>query len=195
MTDPLLFALTVLVILATPGPTNTLLAAAGAAGGVRASCCLPAVEAAAYLLSVCALGWAAAPLIAAFPAARMVLQGAVGLYLAWLAVKMWRQGAASPALTDASRLVSRRQVFVATLLNPKGMVFAFGVIPLQAPEAMGYLAAFAVMTVAAGGGWVCLGAALRRGLPPARVRLIPRAAALTLSGFSAVMLLSPLWAN
>lgn len=194
MTDPLLFALTVLVILATPGPTNTLLATAGAAGGVRGACRLPLVEAAAYLLSVCTLGWAAAPLVAAFPAAKAVLQGVVGLYLALLAVKMWRQGAAALALAD-TRLVTPRQVFVATLLNPKGMIFAFGVIPLQAPGAVGYLAAFTLMTVAAGGGWVCLGAALRRGLPPARARLIPRAAALTLSGFSAVMLLSPLWAN
>lgn len=195
MTDPWLFALTVLVILATPGPTNTLLATAGAAGGVRASCCLPAVEAAAYVIAICMLGWVAAPLVAAFPAAKAVLQGAVGLYLAWLAVKMWRGGAAAPALADAPRLVTRRQVFLATLLNPKGMIFAFGVLPLQSPDVAAYLAGFAGLTVMAGAGWVCLGAALRRGLSPARSRLIPRAAALTLSGFSAVMLLSPLWAN
>ncbi|MFO1037037.1 MAG: hypothetical protein U1E45_09345 [Geminicoccaceae bacterium] len=37
MQDPLLFTLAVLAILATPGPTNTLLATAGPVAGVRRS--------------------------------------------------------------------------------------------------------------------------------------------------------------
>ncbi|MFY8031875.1 MAG: hypothetical protein ACOVO5_08585 [Devosia sp.] len=37
MTDPLLFLAAVLTLLGTPGPTNTLLATAGATAGVRRS--------------------------------------------------------------------------------------------------------------------------------------------------------------
>jgi len=47
MDDPLLFALAVLTILGTPGPTNTLLATAGATGGLRRSLPLVPAEAAA----------------------------------------------------------------------------------------------------------------------------------------------------
>ena len=35
MTDPLAFVLSVVALLAVPGPTNTLLATAGGLGGVR----------------------------------------------------------------------------------------------------------------------------------------------------------------
>jgi threonine/homoserine/homoserine lactone efflux protein len=41
MTDLWLFLLAVLTVLATPGPTNTLLATAGATAGFRASAALP----------------------------------------------------------------------------------------------------------------------------------------------------------
>mgnify|MGYP006894100190 CR=1 FL=1 len=55
MTDPIAFVLAVIGLLATPGPTNTLLAASGAAVGFRRSLHLILAEAAGYLCSILVL--------------------------------------------------------------------------------------------------------------------------------------------
>ena len=52
MVEPFLFVLTVVTILGTPGPTNTLLATAGAAAGVRRSLLLVPAELGGYLTSI-----------------------------------------------------------------------------------------------------------------------------------------------
>ena len=57
MQDPFLFAAAVLAILWTPGPTNTLLATAGATRGFRHSLPLIPAEAAGYAISILVLLW------------------------------------------------------------------------------------------------------------------------------------------
>jgi threonine/homoserine/homoserine lactone efflux protein len=192
MTDPALFLIAVLALLATPGPTNTLLATAGATVGAAAAWRLPLAETAAYLIAVMGLGWGLGPLTAQNPALAIGLRFAAGLYLAFLAVKLWRGGATA---FHERRAVSPREVFIATLFNPKGLIFAFGLIPMNDPAAATYLAAFAIAVATVGAGWVCLGAALRRGLSPERLCCAPRAAALALSGFSAMLIASPFLAG
>ena len=71
MQDPVLFTLTVLLILGTPGPTNTLLATAGATVGFRRALPLLPAEAAGYLIAILAIGLALGPFIA-------------GVALAWI---------------------------------------------------------------------------------------------------------------
>jgi hypothetical protein len=61
MEDPVLFALAVLAVLGTPGPTNTLLATAGATAGLRRSLALIPAEAAGYTISILTLGLALGP--------------------------------------------------------------------------------------------------------------------------------------
>jgi len=56
MTDPILFAFAVIAILATPGPTNALLATAGAANGLRRSLPLVPAELAGYVIAIAAGG-------------------------------------------------------------------------------------------------------------------------------------------
>lgn len=188
MTDPVLFLTAVMLVLLTPGPTNTLLAAAGAANGAKAGWRLPLMEAAAYLMSVSLLGWGVGPLAEAVPALKTALRFAAGLYLAYVAFKLWRSGVAT---LGAQHAVSPAQVFTATLLNPKCLIFAFGLAPLDHPAAAAYLAAFALCVLTAGTGWLLLGAALRRGLSPEKLCCAPRAAAIVLSGFSAALVASP----
>ena len=88
MEDPLLFTLAALTILGTPGPTNTLPAMGGAAGGVRRSLPLIQAEVAGYSIAVLALSLVLGPVMSRTPALAGALRGAVGAYLLLLAVRL-----------------------------------------------------------------------------------------------------------
>jgi threonine/homoserine/homoserine lactone efflux protein len=142
MEDPVLFALAVLAVLGTPGPTNTLLATAGATAGLRRSLPLIASEAAGYTVSILTLGLVLGPVVAGAPLLAGALRAAVGVYLLSLALRLWRRGGAALA---TGAVVTPRQVVVTTLLNPKAIVFALGVVPFGAgrgawpPYMLGFL--------------------------------------------------------
>ena len=189
MHDPVLFALTVLLILGTPGPTNTLLATAGGTAGFRRALPLVPAEAAGYLISILTIGLALGPVIASAPAVAMGLRLAVGAYLAWLAVKLWRQGA-----VDLSAVpVTPRQVFVTTLLNPKALVFALGVIPFGTPGWWPYLLGFLGLLAGVALGWIAIGAALGRAASAVgQAGLVPRVGAAAVGAFAVVLVVGPL---
>jgi hypothetical protein len=50
-----------------------------------------------------------------------------------------------------------RQVFVATLLNPKALIFALVIVSLHSPNRVFYLAAFSGLVVMVGAAWLCAG--------------------------------------
>jgi threonine/homoserine/homoserine lactone efflux protein len=78
MENPLLFAVTVLAILATPGPTNTLLATAGATDGFfRAFLLIPA-EALGYFIAIEFLRVALGPIVGSAPMLVVALRLLVG---------------------------------------------------------------------------------------------------------------------
>ena len=136
MQDPVLFALAVLTLLITPGPTNTLLATAGATGGFRRSAHLLLAELAGYNISIYILG----NLFEAQTSGskiRTVLSVVAGAYLLFTAIRFWRT-----RLELQRATVSMRHVFVTTLLNPKALVFAFLIVPMHTPNTWLYLASF-----------------------------------------------------
>ncbi|HVY98357.1 MAG TPA: LysE family translocator [Dongiaceae bacterium] len=189
MTDPLAFALAVAILLATPGPTNTLLLTAGAGSG-RWSLPLILAEVTGYLVTILLVGYLVGGWFASQPLLAKALRIVVALYLAYLAFRLWRSGVAAEA---EQRLVRFRDVFVTTMLNPKALLFALGIIPLQAANAAVYLGAFVVMVMLAGSGWMLLGAALAHGvLPPASRRIVPRLGAVVIVGFAFYLVLGPL---
>ncbi len=189
MIDPLLFALTVLAILGTPGPTNTLLATAGASEGLRRSLTLIPAEAAGYLIAIAALGYALGPLVAASPAIGVALRIAVGLYLLWMACKLWRGGRSG----WNERVITPARVFLTTLLNPKAIIFALGVVPFGKLPVAPYLAAFTAIATLVALGWIGFGALLGRAVAAkGHSRLVPRLGAAAVASFAMVMLTSPL---
>lgn len=191
MEDPLLFVLAVLTILGTPGPTNTLLATAGAAAGIRASLPLVPAEAAGYLIAILALGLALGPAFAASPSLAAALRVAVGGYLLLLAARLWRRGGA--VLAGGGKAVTPRQVFATTLLNPKALVFALGVVPFGAPRPHLYLLAFAVVLAVVALCWIGLGAALGRAAAgTGRAGVVPRVGAAAVAAFAFVLVGGPL---
>ena len=186
MQDPLLFTLTVLAILGTPGPTNTLLATAGAMAGVRHSLLLLPAEAAGYLVTIVTLGTLVGPALAATPLLATILRLAVAAYLLHLARHLWRQGEGA---AGEARPVHPRQIFVTTLLNPKAILFALAVIPFGAPGLWAYLLGFVLLLAAVGLAWLTLGAALGRITRPT---WIPRAGASALGLFACLLVWSAL---
>jgi threonine/homoserine/homoserine lactone efflux protein len=188
--DPVLFALAVLTILGTPGPTNSLLATSGAMHGIRGSLLLIPAETAGYLIAIMALGLVLGPLVTASPLLSAGLRAAVGAYLLLLALRLWRRGS---LVEEGLAPVTPWQVFLTTLLNPKAIVFALGVMPFGAPRLWPYLAGFVLLLVCVALGWIVIGAALG-GLAQSRGlgRLVPRMGATAVGTFAILFLAYPL---
>ena len=192
-TDTTLLALGIIVVLITPGPTNTLLAAAGLRQGARRSMPLIGAELAGYLVSISAWGRFLAHAAHTLPWLPSVLRIASGLYIAYLAVDMWR---AAVALPDSAQPANGpRALFVATLLNPKALLFAGTIFPSVAFEHLatyGFaMSLFACLLAPIALAWISFGAALGSGklswLDPVKMQ---RAASIVLGMFS----LSLAWA-
>jgi threonine/homoserine/homoserine lactone efflux protein len=187
-----LLAVGIIVVLITPGPTNTLLAAAGLRQGVRRSVPLIAAELAGYLVSISVWGRFLAHAAHALPWLPSLLRIAAGGYIAYLAVDMWRAAVALPDSTQ--RTGSMRTLFVATLLNPKALLFAGTIFPAialtQMPAYLIAMLTFACLAVPIALAWIAFGAALGSGklwLDPVKMQ---RGASIVLGVFS----LSLAWA-
>lgn len=187
-----LFLLGISVILITPGPTNTLLAAAGLRIGIRRAMPLLIGEFAGYLVAIAVWGIViarAADVLAWLPAFMRV---ACSVYIAWLAVKMWRS-AVELRSSSAEKTVGVRGLFVATLLNPKAMLFAG---TLFSPAAFSHFAPylqsmslFTLVLVPIGLLWIAFGATLGTGrLTWASPERVQRGASLVLGTFSVLLM-------
>lgn len=163
-------------LLAAPGPTNLVLATAGAQRGLRRGLPLLLPALMAYVGGI----WGLNLLLARVPSGLSVavLQGCAALWLVVLAERLWT----APTLLAGRRAGTAFVVATTTLLNPKvaifaTLVFAPGTFPAKAP-------AFAVLFAVIGGGWVLAGAGLLRRLSAGRT--LPRALAVAQMAFAAV---------
>ncbi len=184
--DPV-FVATTATILAVPGPTNALLAAAGAARGIRSSLRLASVVLTAYLAAILAWGLLLIPATAFWPPFGSLARLACALFLAVTAVRLW-QGSASLAAQTTSP-VTTRALTLATLLNPKALLFATTVFPPAAftqPDVFSSTAlAFAAPLVPISLAWIGFGASLGGAGSRVSLRTIHRTAAILLAFFSA----------
>lgn len=170
------FAAAALIVLLTPGPTNTLLAAAGAAMGVRRAALLPVAEAAGYALAIAAF----LAVTSRFSDVGFVMPAlkAAAVWLVVAAARLWRQ----PVRIDAAAHVTAlRRVFVATILNPKAMLVGTVLIPelMRDRQALG-LATFIALSGLAGTAWLTMGSLL----PGTARPYAYKAAAIVLCAFS-----------
>lgn len=187
MTTPFAFALAVLTLLATPGPTNTLLAASGACVGVSRSLKLVPAEITAYLISITTFSLLLGGLVQAHPPIALGLKLVASAWLAFCAVRLWRH--AKRTFDPQGTPVTMSRVFVTTLVNPKALIFAFVIIPQGTPAFMApWLAGFACLTVLVAVSWIAFGALLARSAGRwATPLLIGRVAALGLAVFATVI--------
>lgn len=179
---PLPFALAILLLLATPGPTNTLLWLSGAAVGMRRSLPLLVGELGGYLMVIVPMAVLAAPLISAHPAIGLVLKLAAACWILFMAHALWTMKASGAS----ERPITAGKVFVTTLLNPKALIVALVIMPqLGLPALLPWLLGFAILTLGAGSLWIAVSTLLAR-LPrrPVGPRLPRRIAAACLVAFS-----------
>lgn len=110
-------------LLLAPGPTNTLLALAGAERGLRGALPLAPLVGATYLAIVLPLA-VFAEAIAGVPYLRAALGFGAGLWVARLALRIWHlpQG-------TATRTVGAVQLITTTALNPKALIIGLVLLP------------------------------------------------------------------
>lgn len=149
------FVLAVLALLATPGPTNTLMAAAGAQRGVGQSLPLLAGELGGYLIAITVWIELVGAAAAAQPLVPVIAKFVAAAFLLWSAWKLWANAGHADL---AQRGITLGRVFATTLINPKGLVFAFAIFPHVGFVArLPYLGVFAALVIATAVGWMTLG--------------------------------------
>ena len=125
------------IVLVTPG-ANVLLVSQLAASGYRRSACYAGLG-----ISVVAVTWALLALLgvnalfAALPKLRLALQVAGGIYLCYVAVRLWRAGIS--ATVQQSELLAPwaafRPDFLTNIMNPKSALFLGSVFATALPQA------------------------------------------------------------
>nr|WP_087574763.1 hypothetical protein [Sphingomonas sp. CDS-1] len=166
MASPLLFTFALWALLLTPGPTNSLMALVGGQKGLRRAASLIPAELGAYLIVVIPLAMLGKDGIASWLSQAIKLGAAI--WVLHLALKLWR--AAMP--TGGTADITARQLFVTTLLNPKGLIIGLVLLPAATrPAFASDLLILALSVIAAALLWAGLGAGI------GRVRWLPRIAA------------------
>jgi threonine/homoserine/homoserine lactone efflux protein len=149
------FFLAVLALLATPGPTNTLMAASGAQRGIGASLPLLAGELGGYFIAITIWIELVGAAGASQPLVPVLAKLVAAAFLLWSAWKLWRNAGHADL---QQRGITLQRVFLTTLINPKGLVFAFAIFPAVGfLQRLPYLAVFTVLVVGTAIGWMALG--------------------------------------
>ena len=169
-------AFALLALLAAPGPTNALLAMAGATGARGAR--LPLLVLACYSITALPLMVWGGQWLAQMPPLRSGLTLAAALWVGILALKLWR--ADRFALSSS---ITPTQIALTTLMNPKALVIGLVILP-AAPQGAAALGLFAGLVLGVSTLWLRLGASL-----PNRARpLVNRGGALWLGSLAALLM-------
>ncbi|MER8376310.1 hypothetical protein [Mesorhizobium sp. M1406] len=170
-------------LLLTPGPTNILLAFSTVSSGARRTVPMLGAAVLAYMAIILAVA-ALAALIST--GAQIELRTGVRicavLWLFWLAYSIWITE--DPGVEV--RLVTVRQVFVTTLVNPKATIVAL----LVQSESMTVqlLTTIAALVGLAGAAWIVVGLMVRRsGSNLLGQRSLRQVSAICLAGFGIIL--------
>lgn len=153
------------LLLLMPGPTNTLLLRSGVLSGFKRAWTLSLLECLAYLLQISFWGYLLSHMGASAPWCLKVMQFVSICYLAKTSYCLWREPTAGlPAMPGVR--VSRRQFFLLTLINPKGLLVVSFIVPVQtfADTALygQFVMQFTAVVIPVGCAWVLFGARIKR---------------------------------
>ena len=195
-TSDALFLVEVLAVLAIPGPTNSLLFVSGVTRGFRTSLTLIVAEVGAYIISISFLVLILEPASRAHAPVNQLLRVLCSIYLAYIALWLWRSGTRE---FDDAHPITFLRVFLTTLVNPKNLIFAFGIFPIpnaESHEMLPYLFSFSLICTAVASGWIAAGTLLHSmGAHKSHSNWFYRGQALLLGGFAIAIFFSGLLAN
>ena len=182
MFEPSALILTAIALLVLPGPTNALLAAAGAERGAAPGMRLAAIVPLAYGAAISGWMLLLAPLVDAAPAMLAFLQLLAAGFVLLCAIRFWR----APSGQEGGRIATAGLVWVTTLLNPKGLIIAIAMLP--GSPFTGTLVVLLAAAFASSCGWVLAGHALARAAGPRLTPLrLQRITAMTYAVFALIL--------
>lgn len=153
------FALAILLLLCTPGPTNTLMALGGYARGWLKALPLIAGEIGGYLLVIVPVATLAAPFFDAYPQVSVWAKLTAGVWVFYLGYRLWMSEKQAKEAVE----ISVRQILVTTVLNPKALIIALVIMPHGGlVELAPWLALFAGLVLLAANGSIAFGCLMRR---------------------------------
>ncbi|MEB3754844.1 LysE family translocator [Acinetobacter sp. MD2(2019)] len=154
----------VMAILLTPGPTNTLLASSGIRIGLLQSLKLIPAEAIGYILAISIWGFFVDWIAQSFPLLPMLMKLLSASYIIYLAMKLWKTAQHNIELN--SPLIQPKELFAATLLNPKALLFACAVFPantwLHWSNYLSNMALFLILVLPIALFWIAFGQLLAK---------------------------------
>lgn len=147
MIESWLFVLAMIAVLMTPGPTNALLASSAHQQGIAKTSLFIPAEFFGYFYAINL--WAllihlSAPI---WPNLIHILHLLSMAYVFWLAFRLWKS---SDLHKHNQRFTSirPRQLFFSTLKNPKALLFAAGILPLETwGNSTNFILVFAVFSL------------------------------------------------
>lgn len=165
MIESWIFLGLVITILLTPGPTNTLLAASGIQVGFKRSMILIPAEAAGYVCAITLWGSVLSILAQQWPIMPSLLKLVSVSYILWLATRLWR--ASNIKDVSLQQTINAKQMFVATFLNPKALLFALTIFPtntwINVGNYLSVILAFLALLIPIAALWVLFGHTLNSG--------------------------------
>ena len=188
-------ALLSFVMAGTPGPNNVIFAAAGARQGYLRTVPMLGGMIVGFVVLIVACVVGIGGLVSGQPWSRLVLTVVASLYMAYLAVALWRAAPPEGPGDDAHGLMAWWQMALFQAANPKTwlaiLVFPSGKLGPNSPGGLGAdvvgSAVFLAVVGAAASMWAAFGAALHAGLGPTQwsrtMKVMAVLAALTIVTF------------
>ncbi|MER9020127.1 hypothetical protein [Mesorhizobium sp. M0195] len=180
------YVFAVLALLATPGPTNTLMGLAGAQKGLRRTLQLLPAEIGGYLTTIMPLTLLGTEIVARWPAIAVLVKGASASWILYLAINLW--GTEDGIARDDE--VTIRRVYLATMLNPKALIVAIVLLPSPTDQHfLPKLGIFGLLAVTVALSWGGFGTLLgNRHKSEPRLLLIQRVSSVWLAIISATLI-------
>ncbi|WP_331375295.1 LysE family translocator [Sinorhizobium chiapasense] len=180
------YVFAVLALLATPGPTNTLMGLAAARKGLRCTLQLLPAELAGYFTMIMPLTLLGTEMVSRWPAVAVLVKATAASWILYVAIKLWRVG--GNIARDHEITIWR--VYLTTMLNPKALILALVLLPSPTDQQfLPRLGVFGLLAIAVAFTWGGLGTLLgNRQKSGSRLLVIQRISSVWLAIISATLI-------